>query len=385
MATTATSVEFARVINTTLRNYLREEENGVIRRRLLLAMIQKKGRILYNQSGDGVQWQVRYRRAKMVTNNGQQVLSFQAENRWEKAFLDYVGYAITDAMPKREQLKNRGTAALIKVYERLIPLLMEDLEDAFSEELYIDSAAAGSTGRMSGFETMFEYNGTVNIGTGAQRSANTADVVAFPSSTYAGLSCQLGSFAGTWGEAAGQSGISSTWPKGRGDAEYDFWSPVIVNYTSSAFGQTYWWSDSSQNGNATVATRFGIRSMKRNSKDTIPLVLMDDELYTQYLNSQDSKQRIMVTDQQSRARQFGFKDSIYQDGAEITSEYGIPPGGAYGIDLDCVELLSMQGTIFEGDGPEWDMSTRSSRVAVDCLGQMKFRSPRSFFALKPVA
>ena len=381
MATTATSAEFSRIINTTLRNYLRIEEDGVIRRRLLLAMLRSKGRILYKQSGDGFQWQVRFRRAKMQVNNGMQVLSFQAENRWQKTFLDYQGYAITDAMPKREQLKNQSAAALIQVYKRLLPLLMEDLEDQFSEEIYVDANAAGNTYRMSGLETMFETSGTINIGTGAQRSRNVADPTCSPSSTYANLSTALGAFGGAWGEGVLQSDIAHTWPSGRGDPEYDFWSPVIVNYTSSAFGNTVWWSFSSAVGNAKTATRFGIRKMKRNSKDTIPLVLMDDMLYNEYLESLDSQQRIIVDQQDTRAKHFGFRDSIYQDGAEITSEYGIPPGVGYGIDLESCQLLSMQGQMFEGEGPEYDMSTRSSRVAVDFLGQFKFKSPRGFFKL----
>jgi hypothetical protein len=385
VATTATSAEFSRIINTTLRNYLRIEEDGVIRRRLLLAMLKSKGRILYKQGGDGFQWQVRFRRAKMQTNNGMQVLSFQAENRWQRAFLDYQGYAITDAMPKREQLKNQSAAALIQVYKRLLPLLMEDLEDQFSEEIYVDSNAAGNSYRMSGLETMFETNGTVNITTGGQRTANSADVVGYPNSTYANLSTSLGAFGGAWGESVAQTTIATTWPSGRGDPEYDFWSPVIVNYTSSAFGQTTWWSFSSAVGNAKTATRFGIRKMKRNSKDTIPLVMMDDMLYNEYLESLDSQQRIIVTDQQTRAKQFGFMDSIYQDGAEITSEYGIPSGVGYGIDLESCQLMSMQGQLFEGEGPEYDMSTRSSRVAVDCLGQFKFKSPRAFFKLVSLA
>lgn len=376
MATTATSIEIARVINTTLRNYLKGEEPEVVRRRVLLSMIKSKGRVLYNQSGDGVDWKVRYRRAKMVTNNGQQVISFQAENRWQKAFLDYWGYVTSDAMPKREQLKNRGAAAIIKVYEKLIPLLMEDMEDQFHEELYIDSAVAGNSQRISGLETMFETNGTIQVDAGTQRTANVLDPVGYPSSSYAGISCQLGGVSGSWGEGTAQSGISSTWPSGRGDADYDFWSPVIVNYG-------YDWTGGSKHDfatNAVLCTRFAIRKMKRNLKKTVPLVMMDDELYRQYLDALDTKERINVPLAPNLAK-FGFIDSIYQDGAEITSEYGIPGGVAYGIDLDNVSLLSCQGQLFEADGPEFDMSTRSTRVCVDFIGQMKFASPRNFFKI----
>lgn len=385
MATTATSVEFSRIINTTIRNYLRIEEDCVIRRRLLLAMLKSKGRILYRQGGDGFQWQVRFRRAKAQTNNGMQVLAFQAENRWQRAFLDYQGYAITDAMPKREQLKNQSAAALISVYKRLIPLLMEDLEDQFSEEIYIDANAANNGYRMSGLETMFETNGTINVTSGAQRTANAADPCGYPNSTYASLSTALGSFGGSWGEGTAQSTISTTWPSSRGDPEYDFWSPVIVNYTSSAFGQTAWWTESTSVGNAVVATRFAIQKMKRNSKATIPLVLMDNDLYRLYLDGLTSLQRVIVSTEGLKARQFGFADSTYQDGAEITSEYGIPPAVGYGIDLESMQLMSMQGQLFEAEGPEYDMSTRSSRVAVDCLGQFKFKTPRAFFKLVSLA
>lgn len=379
MATTATSPEWARVVNTTIHEYLRTEEPAVLRRRLLFYWLKKRGRVQYNKSGDQVQWPVRYRRAKMQINSGMQALQFTAENRWLPAVLSYAGYAVTDAMPKREFLMNRSTEAIVKVFSRLVPLLQEDIENAFCEELYIDSAASGNTGRYSGIETMMETTGTVNIGTGAQRStANALDAVGWPTSTYAGLSTQLGFYGGAWGAGTAQTTISTTWPNSRGDNEYDFWSPAIVNFTSSAFGNTTW------SGNAKTATRFMIHRIKKNTKSTIQMVLMDDELYRQYKENLDSKERV-IQEVSEEEKKLGFYDSFYQDGARITSEYGIPPNVGYGFNLDDMELLSMQEGIFMPDGPEWDMLTRAWRVAVDNIGQLRFASPRNFGKLVSLA
>ena len=86
------------------------------------------------------------------------------------------------------------------------------------------------------FESIFAVNGTVNISTGAQRSANAADMFGFPADTYAGLNTGLGHYAGSQTE-------TGSWPSAA-DPEYDFHSPVVVNYTSTGFGgATATWKD----------------------------------------------------------------------------------------------------------------------------------------------
>lgn len=374
MPTTATSTEWERVVNTTIRQYVKGEEDSVFRNRVLLALCKSKGQVLMNYAGDGIQWELRVKRAAMQVNNGAQSLMFNGVSRHVPMFLDYEGYAITDFVTKREKLKNRGMAQIINYYAKSIPLLMEDLQDQFSEELYIDSGAANNAGRMSGLETMMGINGTINVTSGAQRAANAADPTAYPSGTYAGQSTQLQTFGGSWNA---QSDINTCWPYGYGDAAYDATSPTIVNYTSSAFGNTTWAL------NCVAAVRHLIWAMKRNKSTSLPLIMLNTGMYRDYLNKLDSKERVNI--ENSGLRKLGFGNSFQQDGAEITSEFGLPAAVGYGFDVDSIEILSMQDKLFEGEGPEWDSANRGWRTAVDCLGQIKFKSPRNFGKLAAIA
>jgi hypothetical protein len=182
---------------------------------------------------------------------------------------------------------------------------------------------------------------------------------------------ELGTYGGAW---------SGTWPDGRGDSHYDFWSPIIVQYLQNAFGVTdgNTWAE-----NCLRAIRFGLRSAGRNKgrRGMVDLVLLSGSMYEDVMNALDDKQRIIV----NRGRKgglvdMGFSDVITIDGAELTWEYGIPDGVGYGLNVDDIELLSMQGQLFVPDGPDWDISSRSWRFAVDFLGNMK-TNPRSHFKL----
>ena len=116
MALQQTSTEWARIANTTLSEYIDGETNLLMRQRKVFAMLQKKGRIKYGQSGDGFVWTPRVKRANVQVNNLEQTLQFPRVNRWKNAFLDMVGYAVTDAVTKRERLKNKSGQAIVKVF-----------------------------------------------------------------------------------------------------------------------------------------------------------------------------------------------------------------------------------------------------------------------------
>jgi hypothetical protein len=368
--------EWERVVATTIKDYIKGFEEDTLRNRKLLAMLKQGGRITFNHSGDGLQWTVRWQQADMTVNNGEQSLTFDRQKRFKTATLDYEGYALTDAMTKREKLKNRSVHAIVKYYDNMIGMLITDLEEQFGAELYIDSSASGNTGRISGIETMMGINGTINITTGVQRSANAADVVGSPSDTYAGLLTNLGNYDGS---QSSQTDIATTWPAGTPSGpEYDFWAPIVYNYKSTAWGgATATWAD-----NCVKSTRYALAHSRRNmsAKGGVNFIMMDRDLYRQFCDKYDSKEQLRVgRGDDYGLLSLGFSDMVRFDGAEVTSEFGIPATVCYGFNLNCMEMLSMQDSMFVSEGPEYDMATRSWRVVVDFLGQFKFASPRHFF------
>jgi hypothetical protein len=382
MAFGYTSTEWARIANTTIQDVLREEEDTVMRSRPVYAMMLKKGRIKYNAGGDGFKWPVKNKRVLMTTNNGEQPIDFVRTNRWTTAELPWKGYIVADQITKRERLINKGNAAVINVFSRMASLLMDDIKDQFAEELYVDSSASNNSHRFTGLESMFAVNGTINITSGAQRSFQAADPCGSPDDTYAGIDTDLGAQGGAWGT---QSDINSVWPFGVGGVNqeaYDCWSPVVVNYKSSAFSATATWA-----ANCVKAMRFGLDAV--NTKNMmkygqIDMIVLDRGLFRQFKDTLDSKERRIISSG-NELYAMGFTDQIEQDGASILSEFGTPANVGYGLAIKAIELRSMQDQIFKADGPDYSFDNQAWRFIVDCHGQFRFMSPRNFFKLSGAA
>jgi hypothetical protein len=307
--------EWTRVVHTTIKKYIRQQEVNILRNRKLTAMLKEKGRISYNNSGESLDWKVRYKRAPLQGYSDAETLTFPRRNRWKTATLPWRGYASTDSMTKKEKLMNKNTEAIVKMYSEIASLLMDDIEEAFCDELYIDGNATGNTNRIHGIESFFGTNGTINVSTGAQRSANAGDKAGEPSDTYAGLSTVRANYGGSW---------TGSWPSGTGSAHYDFWSPLIVCYNSTAFGGT---GDTfATQGNE--ALRYGIIKSQKNKsrKGAMDMILLESTLYESFLLLMDSKERFVSRPgrKEGSLAKLGFTDNKNYDGVDITWEYGPP-------------------------------------------------------------
>lgn len=371
--------EWARVVNTTIRDYLRKEEKCLERNRKFFALAKSQGRVTYNHGGTDVDWKVRYRRNTIATNNGEQTIEFGRFNRHQTASLAWAGYIMSESITKRERLMCKGSAAIIKWIAALTEYMMEDFQDRFAEEFYIDSSATGNSGRWSGLETMFGTNGTVTITSGVQRAANAADLFGYPSDTYAGLSTILGNYGGSWGT---QSGRSSTWPMGRGDCEYDFWSPAILNYTSTALGgsQATW----AIQCESAIRTLIDAINARNGSTGQVDMVMLDRDLFTLFKEREATRQSVVI-EPNSPLKKLGFSDVFTLDGVEITSEYGMPAAVGYAVTMAAMEIMSMQEELLVADTSTFDPASRTDRYAIDCHGQFKFKSPRNFGKLISLA
>jgi hypothetical protein len=187
-----------------------------------------------------------------------------------------------------------------------------------------------------------------------------AQYVLAASQTYAGINTQLNAYGGTW---------TGTWPTGRGTTEYDFWTPLIVNFGSTSFtaSPNNDWAHSGHD-----AMRYAIIKSRRNKSvdGQLDVLMIDDEMFRQYLGVLDTKERIIVQKnaQQSTLVKLGFSDVVNLDGTDISWEYGSPPNVGYGWNFSEFEARSLQEQLFEPDGPDYDIGTRSYRFAIDALG-----------------
>jgi hypothetical protein len=323
-----------------------------MRNRKLLALLKNKGRISYGWSGSQMDWKVEFRRNTMDGYADGDNLNFAKHERWRTATLGWRGYSMTDSISKQERLVNSGTEAIIGIFSTMATNLMKDMEESFAEELFINGYLPANAKRMHGIESIF------GVGT---YPGDTSYVLP-ASQTYAGLSTALGAYGGTW---------SGTWPSGRGSTDYDFWTPLIVNYGSTSFSATRTWA-----ANCHAAIRYLIIKTKRNksSSGQLDMIQVDDDMYRTLLNTLDDKERIIVNRNQANSGlvKLGFTDVTNIDGTDVTWEYGCPPDVGYGFNIDNMEIRSLQQQLFEPDGPDYDIATRSYRFAIDFLGNMTF-------------
>jgi hypothetical protein len=368
----ASATDWARAIGTTITNYLREEEVNVLRKFRVFASLEGSGNVLTNQSGRGFSWEVRFRNQPVSGNNGETPRTFSRQNLWKTAKLDYRGYQVTDAIYRREMLENRGQQALINVAGKMASRLQGSMEQHLSREVYVDGDAVGNELRFQGLDTLFGFDGTVDVTTGARNTtAKAADPFCWAKDNYAGLSTELGAEAGSQLE-------KGSWPNVACDPEYDYYTPIIVNYTSSFFkGQTPTWKDQ-----CVEAVREGIHQAKRNDSkaSAIDLVMLDRRMFIDYMNRLDSKERTIVT-KTNGLKSYGFSDVFEQDGCEISTEYAVPTGCGYGLSIANMYLHCMEGQLITAEGPYYSETNQSYRYVASVLANMRFASPRNFFKL----
>lgn len=371
----ASSVDWARSIGTTLTLHLKEEEQTTFRRFKVFAALQANGNVAMNQGGRGFDWQVRYRNVPVSTYTGESPRVFARHALWQRANLPYRGYSVTDQITKREMLENRGQAQLIDVAGKMANRLRESIEQHLASEVFIDGNASGNDNRWHGLESMFGIDGTVKVTDGTKRGSSHADdPFGWPSDEYAGLKTGLGQYAGS------QTGTGS-WPSAAADPEYDFWAPIVCNYTSNYFaGESQTWK-----AQCIEAIRASVNHAKRNDtkENQIDMILLNRDLYIQFLNRLDSRERAIVT-KTNGLKSYGF-DTVEIDGIEVASDYGCPAGVGYALSIGNMEMKVMTGQLLEAEGPYYNEELSSYRYAVSCLANIKMKSPRNFVKFAALA
>jgi hypothetical protein len=366
-------VAFARTASTTLARHITELEDAFMRNFQMLALIEGAGRTTYNNSGEGFDWPVQYRIHNVEGNTGETQRNFARRNLYKVANLEFRGYQVTDSMYKREFLSNRGPEGIVKVYDNFTTRLEESIKQAVGPECYVNGNATGFETAWHGLDSLFPFAATaqtVNATTGAARTANAADIAGYPSGSYAGLTVDLGNYGGD--NESGQ-----IWPNGIADPEYDFWTPLVVNTTTTHAdlpAATNTWA-----GQGNEALRWGIIHCQRNSSKTGQMtnIFLARNYYMNLLNLLDGTEEVQITSENS-LRAYGFKNVLVFDGVEVSWEAGIAASVGYGMNFNNSELKSADATLFVSEGPEYDIHSQAFNAVVSTLSNLKFNSPRNF-------
>tara|TARA_R110000803_G_scaffold205530_4_gene272284 strand:+ start:7438 stop:8544 length:1107 start_codon:yes stop_codon:yes gene_type:complete len=354
------SNEFSRVVHSTHAKFFRKEEQNVLRKRRLTALLQEKGRITYNEDGDELKWPTRYKRTGLTPIGDVVDLSFIRKLKDKNSVLPWVGYAVEDAQGKKERLMNRGKSAILKQSSLIMERLKDDMKDGFALELYKDASTAGQEDRISGLETA--------LGKGA---ALTAGKGFTPSDTYAGHSTAIG-VVGTWTPPTGGS-----WPEGDGDAHYEWNSPIIVDPTGSGWqASTKTWPNT-----CVEALRYGIFAAERTT-ESLDMAMLTRESYNQFADKLDSRERIVTERSGSNSLlvKLGFGSVTNFENVDVTWEQGVDAedgyAHGYGLAIDMMELCCLESQLFNPAPIDYSIENLTWRYLVEFWGQMKL-NPRN--------
>lgn len=364
----------ARKMQTTLPMILPEVQEACTRRYAMLALLNSRGLVKYNDFGLGITWKVKNRNHRLQGSNGENPRNYSQLNQYQTAYLDYRGYEVTDTISRKEIKQNKGEAALIKVFDDFEGNLRRSIENEMGPQFYNNGNNPAFPDYWHGLMSLFLQSGQTLGPNNVPRARNTADRVVVPNGSYGQLSCNLGAFSGA------QHDPTVNWPDGTADTQYDFWSPLMLQWDAAGFAGV------SNGEKFKNALRFGLTHAGRNAdaKGAITQVFTDRTNMIDFKSFHDAIQRIEVTSG-TELYQLGFKDVIVFDGVELTTENAMPRGFGIGVNIENVELRCLDDMLFSMDGPEYDMDLKVFKAAVETQSNLLFRSPRNFMFLAPAA
>lgn len=359
--------EMQRVIATTTQKYVEKVTDTTLRGRAVLALLKKRGRIMYNVKGRELEWRVRVFEHEVAGHGIGSGLVYSALNPFKLATLPQRGYHSQDVMDIKERSMNGGPQAIINYYDDIAPTLAKDVVNKIADHFYLDGNATGNDNYYHGIES---FMGVAAIG-----GAN--EHIYPPDDSYAGLDTDAGNFSTVWDANLAtkpSSVIATDWPMGKGDTGYDAWTPKIANddaniWTSS--GTT--WKDTCEY----VLRRLQAWCTGTGGKEGAPdLALMDHDRFANFKDHFSDRNRGLYT--LKEMVDLGFPEALNLDGMAVYPDYGCPASTAYVVNTNQLALCSTEGDLVIKRGPDWDPQSGAWVFATFAFGNYRFESPKFF-------
>jgi len=360
-------VEWLGVIHEQTPRFMKGAADETVRRRMLLSYLRKYGRIVLNANSPVCIWNIKYKQQPIESAGDGGTLTFTRHDLYKQAALNWRGYVGTDMMTEKEYLMNQGPGRILNRYSEVIPSLMEAMTDNFGGEMILDGEATDRQNNLHGIESFMGAGTTV---------AN--DLIAKPDDDYAGLATDLGDAGGSWSTNLGtgvypNAAVGSDWPNGKGSYQYDFYAPLLLNSSSTRWGT----GSTNFESNCERIIRQGIiwLANKGGNSGRPKMVLLSADRYSAFLNHLSTKQRVIVPHKESQ--DLGFEDTVNFDGVSIAFDYEVPPSTGYMLNVQNMELASLDKVLFGYRGPDWSMRDRAWLFYVGFWGNMRYR-PKHF-------
>jgi len=319
--------EFARVLATSIAKYVKGAANETIQNSILLSMLKKKGRLIYNDSGKTLDWQIKHKQRDLDGREDMEQVTFERQNLYVNATLPWRGYVMQDAISQKERLMVRGNEALVQIWPNKMRSMMEDAQDKMNIQLFVDGNASGNEKKIHGLESIFAY--TTSTSTSEFATCNES---------YAGLT--LNAVHGTESDATA-------------------YSPALVNEAYTDFSS--WTSNPTKIARSLVSAT----TVKNGKKGRPDLMLTTETRYNQFKNALASEERYVVSDEKVIDNlKAGFRGVMF-DGVLMMWDYDCTADVTYCLNLDQIEFRCLSSDLFyskthysiEQDAHLWSVMT----------------------------
>ncbi len=354
------------VLASTVADYAKGAEDLTIRNRPALSYMRKYNRYKFNCSGTSMDWGVKYKKAPISQGVDDVNIQFNVNSNHKRASLPWRGYIGTDRLTDFQREQNKGLPALISLYETKAEDLKTSFEDTFPSQFYVDGSASGYE---SAFHGLNSFCGAANSGAG--------NLICTPNDSYAGLTTNLGTYGGTWTANRSSSAspqypnatLAKDWPWGNGSTEYDFWSPKLLNFSSTAWTGSTTFADNCSD----IINRATLWLNATGGSAGPLLCLLGSDMFGDLRKFYETRNRQIVPHKESE--DLGFGDTLNINGAAVIHDFDCPASTGFIFRMNAVKAMFMKSKMFEMRGPEYDIASNSYLMLLTCYGNFQF-SPK---------
>lgn len=365
--------EHINVIRGAAPTYMKGFSDLTYRGHMLLQLMKQYGMIETGAQDHARIWQVQAFEPDIRVGADTTRQTFQNHNPYKQMQVDVRDYVGTDLLSEAQYKKTRGRTQLIDHYDQKLKNLGTACVRRLQEWMVRDGDSADYLDGFQGFESCLGDDGNTVVG----------DKIALPSDTYGGLSTALGSLGGEFTSdlpAADRNNaqLANDFPYGQGSSEYDYLSPLLVNWGSSAWTTAGSWTD-----NCNEVIRFASTVMRsRNgymNADGLPMInMLAPNLYEDAENFFDDRFRII---QPYTNGDLGFpQKSLNLDGTVLTCDYSVPANVGYGIcpahiEAFFLELIhnAIEDSIIDAEGPVWSIERAAWLFRITVFGNLRMQ------------
>lgn len=355
-------------VKATAPKYLKGAADQTIRKRALLTMLQQYGRLRTGEDGSHItKWAIQVREPEMKEYGDSQRQVFNEHDAYETLLIDNRAYIGTDKLSFLTANVNRGKHQIVSHYDTKLDNLIKSARQTISKGLFADGYA-GNKRSLIGLGSFMKPDANV--------AANDLFAVPAASAMYGGKSVALQTFGGTWSadKATKPSSVAATdWPFGQGDAEYDALTPKMINAQSNQ------WPGSGTTFRENVAYMMSLAKLTTKSlggDGSEPFLhLLSTEFYNDFQNHWAPIERIHL--QHQEGADYGLPNTLNYEGAMVTTDFDVPSGKGYGLNIEEMLLYTLTDDLFYSEGPEWDMIEQAYMFVVGFHGNFRF-NPKHF-------